>query len=465
MGQALYRKHRSKSFDEVVGQDHITTTLKNALKKGTISHAYLFTGPRGVGKTSVARLLAYAVNDLPYNEQESHLDIIEIDAASNRRIDEVRDLRDKIHIAPTSGKYKVYIIDEVHMLTKEAFNALLKTLEEPPAHVIFILATTEAYKLPETIISRTQRFTFRPIDYSQMSKHLAEVAKQEKIKIEPPALDLIASHSEGSLRDGLSMLDQLSGIDGPVNVQTVEQHLGLAPSGAVGEILSKLNKADANRLLELLNELYSQGIQASQLARQIGQNLRQDIIDSNAPPSQHTLALLKALIEVPASHDPDRLLEVTLLENLRSGNSVSNLEVKSKTIKSKPNEATAKSPVPPKKDEPFAEYWPEVLKAIKQQNSTLYGILRMGAPQINGSSLTIRFRFPFHQKRVSENKNSALISRTFHDVTGQQVSITSIVDENIEPELKEQNEPEPSHNNQPIDNISNIFGGGEVLES
>ncbi len=146
-----------------MGQEHITTALNHALEKGMISHAYLFTGPRGVGKTSIARILAHEINGLPYDDDQTHLDIIEIDAASNRRIDEIRDLRDKVHVAPSSAKYKVYIIDEVHMLTKEAFNALLKTLEEPPAHVVFILATTEAHKLPETIISRTQRYAFKPV--------------------------------------------------------------------------------------------------------------------------------------------------------------------------------------------------------------------------------------------------------------------------------------------------------------
>ena len=166
MAQALYRKYRPKKLSDVVGQEHITSTLDNALKSGKLSHAYLFTGPHGVGKTSIARILAHEVNGLKYDDESSHLDIIEIDAASNRRIDEIRDIRDKVHISPTSAKYKVYIIDEVHMLTREAFNALLKTLEEPPAHVIFILATTEVHKLPETIISRTQRYSFKPIEIS-----------------------------------------------------------------------------------------------------------------------------------------------------------------------------------------------------------------------------------------------------------------------------------------------------------
>ncbi|HSX35219.1 MAG TPA: DNA polymerase III subunit gamma/tau, partial [Candidatus Saccharimonadales bacterium] len=209
MAQALYRAHRPKKLADVVGQEHITTALTRALKNGNISHAYLFTGPRGVGKTTIARILAHEVNGLPYDDETTHLDIIEIDAASNRRIDEIRDLRDKVHVAPSMAKYKVYIIDEVHMLTKEAFNALLKTLEEPPAHVVFILATTEAHKLPETIISRTQRFAFKPVDLAKVSAHLRSIATAEKISIDDAALELIAAHGEGSFRDSISLLDQV----------------------------------------------------------------------------------------------------------------------------------------------------------------------------------------------------------------------------------------------------------------
>ena len=212
MSKALYRKYRSKSLDEVIGQKHITDILSRAISVGRVSHAYLLTGPRGVGKTSVARILAHEINKLPYNEEITNLDIIEIDAASNNGVEDVRDLREKVQIAPVSASKKIYIIDEVHMLSKAAFNALLKTLEEPPEHIVFILATTNAEKLPATIISRTQRFNFRPISVDDAVKHLAYIAKQEGIKVTDDALKLIAQRSDGSFRDSISLLDQLSSL-------------------------------------------------------------------------------------------------------------------------------------------------------------------------------------------------------------------------------------------------------------
>ena len=216
----LYRKYRPQNWDEVIGQEHVVRTLTNALKLGRVSHAYLFSGPRGTGKTTIARLLAKSVGCVD-------LDLIEIDAASNRGIDEIRQLRDGIKFAPTAGKYKVFIIDEVHQLTKEAFNALLKTLEEPPAHAIFILATTEVHKVPETILSRVQQFAFRRLRVAEIIKKLQKIVEAEKIKIDEDAVRLIAAYAGGSYRDAESMLEQLRvWSDKIITKEDIEELLG-----------------------------------------------------------------------------------------------------------------------------------------------------------------------------------------------------------------------------------------------
>ena len=222
MSRVLYRKYRAQNFDELIGQEHITKLLKNAVRKEQLSHAYLFVGSRGTGKTSTARILSKAVNCLdlkkdgnPCNKCEicvsitngNFLDLIEIDAASNRGIDQIRELKERIEFAPSKGKYKIYIIDEVHMLTNEAFNALLKTLEEPPSHIIFILATTDVHKLPATILSRCQRYDFRLGTELEIEKVLKSVLKSEKLKIEDEALKLVVRNARGSYRDALSLLD------------------------------------------------------------------------------------------------------------------------------------------------------------------------------------------------------------------------------------------------------------------
>jgi DNA polymerase-3 subunit gamma/tau len=311
VGQALYRKYRSKSLSEIVGQKHITDTLSRAIKSGKISHAYLFTGPKGVGKTSIARILAHEVNGLPYTDESIHLDIIEIDAASNRRIDEIRDLRDKVHIAPTSAKYKVYIIDEVHMLTKEAFNALLKTLEEPPAHVIFILATTEAHKLPETIVSRTQKFTFKAIEQSEAVEYLRELATKEGMSITDDALELLAEHGGGSFRDAIGLLDQIGNSKKKINQKDVEELIGLAPKQAIAALLQATLSAAPSSIVECLDGFTAQGIAPAQIAKQLAKLLRTRIIAGDNS-SEIYISLLAELLAVPASSNPGMSLEIAL---------------------------------------------------------------------------------------------------------------------------------------------------------
>ena len=272
--RALYLRYRSQKFAELRGQEPVARTLRNAIARGQVAHAYLLTGPRGTGKTSTARLIAKAVNCLEPNEGEpcdhcAHctairegrfLDLIEIDAASNRSIDDVRDLREKVRFAPTSGMYKVYVVDEVHQLSGDAFNALLKTLEEPPAHVIFVLATTEAHKVPPTIVSRTQRFDLRRIPHRLVVDTLREICAKEGFRCEDAALEAIARHASGSLRDAESILDQVATFGGGAVTQPeVADLLGLADAEEVAELFDALAAADAGRGVALIERLVDEG--------------------------------------------------------------------------------------------------------------------------------------------------------------------------------------------------------------
>jgi len=309
VSQALYRKYRSKSLAEVVGQDHITDILSRALKSDRVAHAYLLTGPRGVGKTSIARILAHEINGLPYSDDTTHLDIIEIDAASNNGVEDVRSLREKVQIAPTSAAKKIYIIDEVHMLTKPAFNALLKTLEEPPAHVVFILATTDVEKIPATIVSRTQRFGFRAISPADAVKHLKHIASEEKIKVDDEALQLIAERGDGSFRDSISLLDQLSSLadeEQGITVELIELSLGLAPIKIVNELLTSVEKHDVTSIAKLLDQTAASGISATTVTDQLIHTLRNYAVEK-----PQLLPLLDALLDVSKSSQPSmKLLSV-----------------------------------------------------------------------------------------------------------------------------------------------------------
>jgi len=288
--QALYRKWRPQTFDAVVGQEHVTRTLRNALRSGRIGHAYLLAGPRGTGKTTTARLLAKAVNCLaespanrPCNDcaicralnEGRLLDLIEIDAASNRGIDEIRELRERVGFRPNEARYKVYVIDEVHMLTEPAFNALLKTLEEPPPHVIFVLATTEPHKIPETILSRCQRFDFRRLTVEEIFARLADLAAWEGQAFEAEALRAIARHGAGSIRDAESLLDQLMACgDEVLTLDQVQAVLGTGSQQVVSGLIQHLVSGDVGGGLEAINRAIDSGIAPGQFNRQVVEYLR-----------------------------------------------------------------------------------------------------------------------------------------------------------------------------------------------
>ncbi|HEY47848.1 MAG TPA: DNA polymerase III subunit gamma/tau [Anaerolineae bacterium] len=289
MGQALYRKWRPQTWDEVVGQDHIIQTLRNAVRGERVAHAYLFAGPRGTGKTTTARLLAKAVNclaesleDRPCNacahcqaiSEGRFLDLIEIDAASNTSVEDVRDLRDKINFSPNEGRFKVYIIDEVHMLSTAAFNALLKTLEEPPAHAIFVLATTEVHKIPATVLSRCQRHEFRRLPIVVMIDYLRPMIETEGLQVEGEALEMITRQATGSLRDAISLVDQLASTGELVNLELAQVVLGTATSEAVRAVVKAMIEQDHAEGLTVINRALDGGADPRQFSRQVVDYLR-----------------------------------------------------------------------------------------------------------------------------------------------------------------------------------------------
>ena len=464
MGKALYRKYRSKSLSEVIGQRHVTDILAAALKKGKVSHAYLFTGPRGVGKTSVARILAHEINQLPYTDEDTHLDIIEIDAASNNGVDDIRGLREKVMIAPASAKKKVYIIDEVHMLSKPAFNALLKTLEEPPEHVVFIMATTDVHKIPATIISRSQQFAFKFISTEDAVQHLRAIADREAIKITDEALELIAKKGGGSFRDSISLLDQISSVldDGEVGKTEVENALGLASEELLSRLLKSHASGSTNDTIALLQQALETGSKPETIAEQLMKYIIYDI-DNNLA----LLELLDKLPEVAKSAYPEVKLLTVLVSGseplaaasqVRTGDKASVSSVESKTVKTRPerpagdsrSESRAEERVLESTDEtalPENFSWDEMLEDIKEHRPAIYTILSKCGHTLSDGELKV-----YAKNKLWKNKLDTAAFRkrvADHGGAGLEVSVLA--------------KTAPTGNGT-VDAIADIMGGGEEVE-
>ena len=329
--QALYRKYRPKNFSDVVGQEHITITLSNQVMSGKISHAYLFTGSRGTGKTSTAKIFAKAIN-CEHNKKGSpclecstckalnnagNIDIVEIDAASNNRVDEIREIRENVKFMPVSSKYKVYIIDEVHMLTDSAFNALLKTLEEPPKHIVFILATTEVHKIPATILSRCLRFDFKLVSVSNLIELLRNVFKQENITCEEEALKAIAVAGKGGVRDTLSIADCIVAYtNGNITLKNVMEVLGLNDYKTIVELTNRMVEKNLGACFEIVNKVMESGKNMSVFAKDIGAHFRDLLVIQSVKNANEVLSLPKEMFSV-YKEQADRIQSRWLIENLK----------------------------------------------------------------------------------------------------------------------------------------------------
>jgi DNA polymerase-3 subunit gamma/tau len=439
--QSLYRKYRSQTFGDLVGQEAASRALQGAIISARVAHAYLFSGSRGTGKTSAARLLAKALNCTgrardsaePCNRCQSctemtagaALDLIEIDAASNRGIDEIRDLREKVNLSPAMGPFKVYIIDEAHMLTEPAFNALLKTLEEPPAHVVFILCTTDAQKIPLTVIGRCQQFVFRRHSEEQIVGRLTHIAKTEKVQVDADAMQLIARTAQGSMRDAVGLLDQLVPLaSGPISLESARSLLGIADPRLLDSLLDDVLAGRAAEALAEVNRVYAAGAELRQVVRGLMESCRDRLVAAltkrDQAAARRLSSVLDALLhldgEVRRHAEPRFLVEATLArlavelgtDETATSTPIANVERAPVTSPSQSatSPSAGKSPAQPGDGDAApgppgsaVAGWSDVLDKL---NRTVRAAYLDAQPEVDGSMLILWFRYGFHHKKAQE---------------------------------------------------------------
>jgi DNA polymerase III subunit gamma/tau len=433
--QSLYRKYRSQTFGDLVGQEATSRALQGAIIGGRVSHAYLFSGSRGTGKTSTARLLAKALNCAgrprdsaePCNQCEScvemtagsALDLIEIDAASNRGIDDVRDLREKVNLAPARGPFKVYIIDEAHGLTGDAFNALLKTLEEPPPHAVFVMCTTDAQKMPLTVIGRCQHFIFRRHSEEQIVSRLTHIALAEKVKVDADAMQLIARTAQGSMRDAVGLLDQLVPLAaGPISYDGARSLLGIADPRLLDSLLDHVLEGRAAEALAELNRVYSEGAELRQVVRGLMEGCRDRLVAALTRHDHATARRLSAVLdsllhldgEVRRHAEPRFLVEATLA---RLAVEVGTVEVGEVLLPTALEERTsppdtalrAASTSPQSGEAKSVAGWAEVLEQLSR---TVRAAYLDAKPEVDGTTLVLWFQYGFHHKKAQEQSAQLL---------------------------------------------------------